>query len=194
MEDVPTPASITDGRELKEVLASFDGPAFLRRARRVQEALDGLLARGRHQRREWLVVTTILVGQLEALADGWDNLRPLLADDAQLDVLRRLKAELQPSLRAPPEPTTSTWAHLGCLRELIDCLHFFNGRWGHYLDTLDLGPINELRAGYNRHYVFEKECAVGSPAVARQNFRPLEPLTRADLDVLLPPLPVPVLK
>ena len=51
--------------------------------------------------------------------------------------------------------------------------------------------LGELRDGYNRFYVLEKECAVHSPVIARQGFRPLEPLTAADLVAALPPLPVP---
>ena len=54
--------------------------------------------------------------------------------------------------------------------------------------TVDLARVNQLRDGYNRYYVLEKECAVRSPKVARQGFRPLPPLTTADLAAELPPL------
>jgi hypothetical protein len=57
-----------------------------------------------------------------------------------------------------------------------------------------LGPLNELRDGYNRYYLLEKECAIRSVALARRGFTPLPPLTLDDLAVLLPPLPVPQLK
>ena len=68
---------------------------------------------------------------------------------------------------------------------------FFNRRWRQFLDAVDLRPINELRDGYNRYYVLEKEFAVRSARVARHGFVPLAPLTAAALFELLPLLPVP---
>ena len=59
---------------------------------------------------------------------------------------------------------------------------------------MDLGPVNEVREGYNRYYLLEKECALRSPLLARQGFVRLNPLTVDDLAALLPPLPVPQLK
>ena len=58
-------------------------------------------------------------------------------------------------------------------------------------ERLDLSGINELRDGYNRYYVLEKEFAVRSARVARHGFVPLEPVTSGVLFELLPLLPVP---
>jgi hypothetical protein len=191
MEDVPVVGAGPDRRELQEVLSSFDAPAYVRRARRVEAAYEQLLNRCRRQRHALLSVTRTRLGLLKALAGDWAALRPLLADDSQLDALTRLDADLAPKLRAPPAPTASARALRRALADLADSIAFFNRRWARLLDRVDLGPVNELRDGYNRFYVLEKECAVRSPAVARQGFRPLSPLTRADLAAALPPLPAP---
>jgi hypothetical protein len=80
------------------------------------------------------------------------------------------------------------------VRELAESLERFNRRWLEFLRGVDVGPVNELRDGYNRYYLLEKECALRSPRLARQGFTRLEPLTVAELTALLPPLPVPQLR
>jgi hypothetical protein len=62
-----------------------------------------------------------------------------------------------------------------------------------FLHTVNVTPVNELRAAYNRYYLLEKECALRSVRLARQGFRRLEPLTVEELALLLPLLPVPEL-
>ncbi len=131
------------------------------------------------------------LGLLHALAGDWGNLRPLLADDDQLDILRRLHAELAPRLRVAVEPTASAGALRQAFRELQESITRFNLRWRAFLAGLDLREVNRLRDGYNRYYVLEKECALRSPRLARQGFRPLDPATPEDFEALLPPLPVP---
>jgi hypothetical protein len=190
MNDIPALGPDTD-REQRELMASVDAPAYIRRARRVQEAYDDLVARCRRQRDEWLAIVRVRLGRLQALAGEWSVLRPHVHEDAELERLRRLHEELKPKLRAPVAPTTASGSLQRALRQLIESLERFNRRWQRYLPRIDLTHVNELREGYNRHYVFEKECAVRSAAVARQGFRPLEPLTLADLAAALPLLPVP---
>jgi hypothetical protein len=76
---------------------------------------------------------------------------------------------------------------------LLHSLQRFNRRWQEFLPTVDLTRVNDLRAGYNRYYVLEKECAVRSAALARRGFTPLEPFTTDQLFALMPLLPVPQL-
>src|SRR5262249_36346535 len=105
--------------------------------------------------------------------------------------LRKMHAELQPRLRLPVSPTTSARALRRALSELCASLEGFNRRWARFLGEVNLAHVNERRDGYNRYYVIEKECALRSPQLARQGFRPLAPATAADVEALLPPLPVP---
>jgi hypothetical protein len=176
---------------MQQLLALFDVPAYVRRGLRVQQAFDDLIADCRRRRGEWLEVTRALLGVLRGLAGGWDALRPILADDEQLNRLRRLEAELDPRPRLAEPPTTSRRALRRALRELRESLQRFNRRWAAFLAEADLSPVNALRDGYNRYYILEKECASRSPRTARHGFRPLPPLTADDLAALLPPLPVP---
>lgn len=178
----------------KQFLSRFDAPAYIRRARGVQAALDQLLEQCRRRRAEWLEMVRLRIGMFHALVGDWDNLRPFLADEDQLNILRYQLAALAAPLRAPVEPTTSRFALRRALRELRESLELFNKRWRELLMSADLTTVNELREGYNRYYVLEKECAVRSARIARQGFTPLPPLTRDELASQFPLLPVPRLR
>jgi hypothetical protein len=181
-----------DGRQaFNEVLAHFDGPAYLRRARRVQGAYDQLLDECRRQREEWLALVRVRLGTLRALAGSWQALAPHLPGDEQVRLLEEMCAALEPHLRVPVEPTTSARALRGALRELCASVERFNSRWVAFVRGRDLTALNAERADYNRYYLLEKECAVRSPHIARQGYRPLDPVTHDDLLAALPPLAVP---
>jgi hypothetical protein len=177
--------------EFQKFLSIFDAPAYVRRARTVQGAFEQLLDHCRQRRAEWLKMVRLRIGMLHALAGEWDNLRPLLADDDQLDILRYHLAALASPLRDPVEPTASHRTLRRASRELCESLEYFNERWVEFIANVDLTAINELRDGYNRFYVLEKECAVRSARVARQGFIRLEPLTTDELMAQFPLLPVP---
>jgi hypothetical protein len=181
-----------EGREaFNEVLAQYDGPAYLRRARRVQGSYDGLLEQCRQQREEWLGMARVHLGMLRGLAGDWPALADHLADQQQLTVIAELWTTLQPRLRVPVEPTASARALRQAVGELIESLERFNRRWVDFVSGLDLAALNAERADYNRYYLLEKECAVRSPHIARQGYRAQEPLTADVLLAVLPPLRVP---
>jgi hypothetical protein len=102
-----SPLGRPENLELQQLLSQYDGPAYVRRGRRVQEAFDQLRARCQAQRDEWLEMVCIRLATLYALAGDSTALDSLLPDVEQRDVLRRLHMELQPQLRAAVEPTTS---------------------------------------------------------------------------------------
>jgi hypothetical protein len=192
--DDQTPFSRDDAHEIfKQFASHYDAPAYVRRARQVEDALEQLLARCRAQRDEWLHMVRLRLGQLHMLAGDWGALRPWLASDTQVEVLERLHRDLAPQPRLRVEATRSERALRGTLRDLVQSIDRFNRRWEAFLPTVDLAPINTLRDGYNRYYLLEKECAIRSPRLARQGFRGLEPLTTADLAGLVPVLPMPKL-
>lgn len=193
--DDPPPVARDDAHELfKRFASQYDAPAYVRRARAVEDAFEQLLARCRHQRDDWLKLVRIRLGTLRMLASDWAVLRPQLADDEQVSVLEQLHAELQPRLRIRVAATTSERAHRRSLKEIVESTARFNRRWSEHLPTVDLGHVNALRDGYNRYYLLEKECAIRSPRLARQGYQRLEPVTTADLAALLPLLPVVCLK
>lgn len=193
MDQAPIPGR-DDGYFFNRVMGRYDAPAYVRRARQVQEAFDHLVSRCRQQREEWLPMVGLRLGRLRALAGDWGALRPWLADADQLRVLQDLEAALDPRLRHPVAATSSSRALRRALRELNESIERFNRRWQTFLPTVDLTRVNALRDGYNRYYLLEKECALRSPRLARQGYRRLEPLTLEELAALLPPLPVPRLK
>jgi hypothetical protein len=194
LDSIPYLGNDDPQRLVNRFLAHYDVPAYVRRARAVQDAFDGLIEQCRRQRDEWLQATRIELGTLHALAGDWNRLLPSLADAGQISVLERLHGELNPQLRVPVSVTSSAAKLRATLRTLTQCLDSFNRRWRPFLEKLDLSKVNEMRAAYNRYYLLEKECALRSPRLARQGFRPLEPLTVADVLAVVPPLPVPRLK
>jgi hypothetical protein len=172
------------------VLGQYDAPAFVRRARRVAEAFEELLDRCRTKRVEWLRFVRADLRVLRAMAGEWSLLRPLLAGDEDVAALAQLEA-----LVSPPPPQVVPPATPRKLRRTLEALRRsvsrFNERWRQFLPTVDLTEVNAERDGYNRYYLLEKECAVRSARVAREGFRPLPPLTAADLEAALPLLPLP---
>ena len=189
MDDITIPDR--DSVEFQQLVAAHDGPAYVRRARRVHDAFETLLHQGRKQRDEWLRMVRVSLGMLHALAGSWDAVRPCVRDDESLELLRRLHDDLQPRLRVAVAPTTSRRRLKATLTELVDGLERFNRRWREYVGNLDLRPINELRDGYNRYYILEKECALRNAAAARTGFQRLAPLTVDDVYQRLPLLGVP---
>jgi predicted kinase len=175
----------------KQFLTQYDAPAYIRRARRVAAALEEIRRQCRRQRDEWLKMVRIQLGLLHALAGEWSNLREMVQDEAQLDILRDLHDQLSPRLRATIEATDSVRTLRRALQELCESLERFNERWRVFLPRVELIALNQLRDDYNRYYVLEKECAVRSARVARQGFLRLEPFAIDDLSAEFPLLPVP---
>lgn len=151
------------------VLATFDAPAFMKRAKGVEQAYDDLLQVLAHRRAK--------------------ELAPVR--EAAAEVLR-LGGAIAPALAAlldlPTRPATDSARR--AVRVLRDRSARFNRFWLGYLADLDLSALNALRDGYNRWYVIEKECIVGNREIARAGFAPLAPLTAGDLERLFPVLPL----
>jgi hypothetical protein len=191
MEDITILSNGADRWMIQRVLGNYDAPAFIRRALRVREALENLLARCRLERDQQLTMPRLRLGILRALAGDWVRLRPFLANEDQIDLLQKLDMELNPQLRLQIESTASKRKLRRALNEFRESLKNFNRRWLEFLGTVDLAPVNEAREGYNRFYLLEKECALGSPRLARQGFQRLPPLSLNELNSLLPDLPIP---
>lgn len=181
-----------DRREALQVLGQSDA-AFARRARGVEMAFTDLVARARKQRDEWLEMVRLRLGRLVSLAGEWSALSPLL-DEEQIAKLAHLHTALAPKLRVPIEKTDSRRALRQAILELAESSERFNRRWETYLAGIDTAPINKLRDGYNRYYVFEKECALRNSTLARVGFKPYPLFTIAEVAELLPLLHVPSLR
>lgn len=173
------------------LLSHYEAPASFRRGRAVEDALAQLFERCRQQFDDWLRLPRLFVGRLFALAGDPKRLLPLLADERQLLLLTQLEKQLAPKLRVPLEPTASTRELAAQFRQTVASLVRFNQRRERFLAQLDLAPLNQRIADYNRWYVLEKEFVVRSARLARHGFEPLPPITLATLEALFPPLPLP---
>jgi hypothetical protein len=193
VEDIPILGRDDPAEILKRFFANYDAPAYARRARAVEDAYDQLI-RNCHRRRDELIqLVRLRLGVLKALAGRWEALQPLLGNE-HAGLMRELHDELDPVLKVPVAPTPSCRVLSRALCELRASIERFNRRWHGFLESVDLKPINELRDGYNRYYLLEKECAMRSARLARQGFRRLAPLTVAHLATVFPLLPVPRLQ
>src|SRR5262249_2956140 len=165
----------------KSFVGHYDAPAYIRRARHVEEAFQALLANCAQKREKLLEFVKLRLGVLRALAGDWAALDGIVQSAEDIAVLRRLEAMLTPRLRVAVAATRSPGVLRRALTELIDSLERFNLRWSIFVSEVDLAHVNALRAGYNRYYVIEKEFAVRSARVARRGFVPLPDLTQAAL-------------
>src|SRR5438132_2144279 len=126
------------GREendlFKRFIGQYDGPAYVRRARRVEDAFQALLAHCEQKRHAMLEIARVRLGMLHALAGAWERLRGVVALERDLDILQGLEAALTPVLRIVPPPTRSTRILKRALGELIESLGRFNRRWRQLVD------------------------------------------------------------
>jgi hypothetical protein len=175
--------------EIKELLGLFDVPSFARRGQDVEYGLARLRARCARERAAMLDMVRLRLRQWSAAATGPESAAAVFA--GPIDPLWPLTGAEGPRwarFAASPRRLRA----IG--RDLIASVERFNRRWGAFLDGLDPDPLNRQIADYNRYYVLEKECSLGSAALASRHFTPRSFVTRDDLRAEFPPLPVPGLK
>jgi hypothetical protein len=178
--------STSDSRPAHQLMVAYGGMAFMRRGHRAEQAFEVLVQRLKKQREEMLGMVRLRLATLTALIGGkWERLESFLSPhDAQQ--LRELEADLRPQLQAPLEPATSDRPVRRVLEELKESVTRFNRRWAEALTQADCTEVNRRRDEYNRNYLIEKECAIGSALLAKREFRKLEPLSAKDLQSIVP--------
>jgi hypothetical protein len=164
----------------------FDVPAFARRGLEVESHLQGLDERCRRHRRATLDMVKVRLRQWAKAATGPADWR---------DAFRGPVAPLWDLVGAdPPEWAAypaSPRSRRAIARDLAASVGRFNARWEAFVGKLDLSLINRSIDGYNRFYMIEKECVMGSSRLAAQHFRPIPPVTPEAVLFAHPPLPVP---
>jgi hypothetical protein len=193
MSPVPSGDAAGEQRLWRQLQAAGGVPAFALRAQRTEQAFQTLLEQCRQQRTLYLRGVRWAFLRLRCLAAEPAALLPLLRDAAQLDTLALIEKEAGPWPVCPGRKASPA-RQRRALEELCQAIERFNRRWRNYLEQLDLTPLNALREDYNRYYLLEKECFLGSPRLARQGFQPLPPLTVDELLRLLPLLPMLLLR
>jgi hypothetical protein len=187
-EDSISP-SLNVEAEIKELLGLFDAPAFARRGQDLEYALARLHDRCARHRDAMLDMVRVRLRQWAAAATG---------PDPESEVFAAPIGGLWPLAGAEPPAWTDRPASLrrrrAIARDLVASLERFNRRWTHFLEGLPLDHANRLIEHYNRYYLFEKECSLGSSRLAARFYEPKPRLTRESLREDYPELPVPELR
>ena len=172
--------------EIKELLGLFDAPAFARRGQDLEYALKRIHARCLQEREETLEMVRLRIRQWSRVAAGLEDWRDVFI--GPIDTLFD-HARFQPATwaaRAVPVRQKRTVA-----RDVVASVRRFNGKWRQFLESLNLGPTNQVIDQYNKYYVFEKECVMGSARLASRYFSPVPQLSFDNLLLEYPLLPVP---
>jgi hypothetical protein len=170
----------------QRLLGHSDVPAFIKRARRTQETWECLLAHCRRQYAEYLKAVRIQLLSVEEIATDWSDIAAHLRNADDVETLRSLHNSLEIEPLWACNGTVNPRRLRQALLALRAGIERFNRCWKSFLERVDLRTVNEARLAYNRYYVFEKECAVRSPRVATQGFKPVALLTVEELSATLP--------
>ncbi len=125
------------------------------------------------------------------LSDEWTRFLDSVCAKDDVEYLTRLYDEWKPVLRSVVKPARNEKELRKAVSELALSFESFNRRWNRSVQEIDIESLNRLREGYNRYYVFEKECALGSSLLAQLGFVKQKPVSAEDLLELFPPLKIP---
>lgn len=175
--------------EINQLIGLFDLPAFARRGQDLEYALKRIRERCRRERAAMLDMVQVRLRQ-------WAG--AVIDADAGLAVFTASIAPLWPLSGAEPPAWARQAASPRRLRtianDLIASTVRFNTRWSRFVDELGLDHVNRLIDQYNRYYLLEKECCLGSSRLAARFYTPQAPFTRDSLLAEFPLLPVPTLR
>jgi hypothetical protein len=174
--------------EIKELMGLYDVPSFARRGLELDETLRRMHDRCRRARADRLDMVHLRLRQWARAVPGpgaWSE-----AFSASIDPLWTLSQAEPPQWNDSLAPIHRL---LAIARDLIAAVGRFNRRWSQFLDRLNLEPANHVIDQYNRYYLLEKECVMGSGRLAARLFTPVPKLAREQLLRDHPILPVPKL-
>jgi hypothetical protein len=174
--------------EIKELIGLFDLPAFARRGQELEITLRRLHERCRLVRRELLDMVRLRLRQWSQAATGPEDWSEVFAHS--IEPLWPLSQAEDPRWAEVPASIRRR-SIIG--RDLIASVIRFNHRWTQFLNRLNLEPANQVIDQYNRYYVFEKECVMGSARLAARHFSPAPKITTETLLHDHPELTVPQL-
>ncbi len=184
----PTPLGNVE-TEIKELLGLFDVPAFARRGQDLESAQIRLRARLRSHRESLLDMVRLRLRQWAAASPGIEADRRVFVDP--IAPLWTLTGSEPPRWASR---SASIWRLRSIARDLVASVDRFNRRWVDHLDKVDLSLINRMVDDYNRYYLLEKECSLGSARLAAHNFVPKVQLDLDEIRAEFPILPLPVIR
>jgi hypothetical protein len=168
-------------------------PAYVRRARRLEEAVASLFEAARQAREELLLFVALRFRQvLDLLEDEEARELPVETIEALgaiLDEIETLEAFCRLRQRPRQPGRREIDKALDALRESV---RRFNAKWVRWVaEEAPLDEVNRQVEGYNENYAFEKQCAVKYVPLNKLRVEKKTPLTEADLLERFPSLPVP---
>jgi hypothetical protein len=184
-ETMPTLNSDVEA-DVKELMGLFDLPAFARRGQDVEATVQRLHDRCERVRSQMFEMVRLRLRQWSGAAAG---------PESWLGVFTSTIEHLWVVTGAPPPRWSDSDAPLKRRRsianDLIAAVDRANRRWLEALDQLNLDPTNLVIEEYNRYYLLEKECVMGSARLAARHFSPIPLLTKSMLlaDHLTIPVP-----
>lgn len=194
MSDEATDDSLTSVRsteaEIKELMGLFDSPAFARRGRDIEWAVARTLEISRRQRLELLEMVHCRLRMWAAVTTGPHDWQ--LCFHGPIDYIWQLTEAPAPqfneSLIIKPK------ALQVASQNLVSSLERFNTRWEKWVSRLEADTINRQIDHYNKYYVLEKECVVGSAKLASRLFKPVDRISPAWLLGHFPLIDMPALR
>jgi hypothetical protein len=185
-DDGATPLVSDAELEINQILGLFDVPAFARRGSDLEFALKRLRQRIARERAALLDMVHVRLRQWAGAATSPDDWADAFA--GPIVALWQLSGADRPVWAEHP---TLPRRRRALARDLTASVVRFNRRWLEFLERLTLESINRYIDDYNRYYVLEKECVMGSARLAARHFVPEPRLTREGLLTEFPTLPVP---
>lgn len=186
-DELNTPMEVTDP-ELRHLLGMFDAPAFVRRGQALEYSLGRLRDRCARERDAMLDMVRVRLRQWAGSVTGPDAWPAAFA--APIEAFWPLAGAEPPTWSGQAAPPRRLRA---IARDLVASVERFNRRWGRFVGQLDLEHVNRLIDQYNRYYLLEKECSLGSARLAARHFVPRTRLSREGLLADYPTLPIPEL-
>jgi hypothetical protein len=176
-DDVPLPTWNSDVEaDVKELLGLFDLPAFARRGQDLEHALKRMDERCWRARGLLLEMVHLRLQQWAGAVTGPDGWRGVFV--GAIEPLWALSDAKPPRWAHSPAPRGRQRA---IAADLVAAVLRFNRRWVQFIDDINLDPINFMIEQYNRNYVLEKECVMGSARLAARHFVPLAVVTTQSL-------------
>ncbi len=184
--DGETPLIQTDA-EMREMLGMFEVPAFARRGYDLEHSIKRLHEKLHRDRGAMLDMVRLRLRQWSGVTTGPGDLDPFLSPIEPYFAM----AGGDPPQWASYSGTFRTRRKIA--RDLVASIERFNRRWRKSLIEVNLGAVNELVDRYNRYYLLEKECSLGSSRLAARFYVPQSRISVESLLVEYPLLGVPTL-
>ena len=172
----------TEG-EVKELMGLFDAPAFARRGRDMEWSLNRTLTTCKNQRMEMLDMVHCRLRMWANGVTGPDDWQ--LGFTQPIEFLWTVSEAPDPIWKAKVQPSRKVAISLA--KSLTQSVDRFNQRWSKWLSQLQLDTLNKQIDHYNKYYLLEKECIVGSSRLAARLYKPTP---RVDEEWLLTQFPV----